>query len=276
MATSPLYLVDAFTAVPFGGNPASVCLLDRDLPDETMQRIAAEMNHSETAFVRSIDGPADRSGRFSLRWFTPKAEVPLCGHATLAAAAVLFREAGNPGGRLVFETQSGELLACREGDRIALDFPSADVRPSAVAPEVIAALGAGEPVAASSARGGRNLLLHLADEQDVRGLVPDLARLQRARGEQIFLGVIVTAAGSGVYDFVSRYFAPWLGVDEDPVTGSAHCALAPYWAAITGKREMRAYQASARGGEMTVRVRSGRVDLVGDAVVLASGALRIG
>jgi PhzF family phenazine biosynthesis protein len=239
-----------------------------------MQAIAAEMNHSETAFALPLDGPPTLATRFSLRWFTPEVEVPLCGHATLATSAVILRELANPVHEMHFETQSGRLSARRDGARIALDFPAEDFRPTAVAPEVCAALGAREVKAACSARKDRNLLLQLGRESEVRDLAPDFTRLRAARGNAPFLGVIVTAAGSGGYDFVSRYFAPWVGIDEDPVTGAAHCALTPYWASLTGKREMRAYQASRRGGEMTVRFKGERVELVGEAVIVAAATLR--
>ncbi len=275
MTEVPLYIVDAFTAAAFGGNPAAVCVLARDLPDAAMQAIAAEMKHSETAFARPLDGPPERASRFSLRWFTPEVEVPLCGHATLATAAVLFAELGNPARQLHFETRGGRLAAGREGARIGLDFPAANSEPATVAPAILDALGADGVEAACRVRNGRSLLLHLGDERRVRDLAPDFARLRAARGEASFVGVIVTAAGSDGYDFVSRFFAPWVGVDEDPVTGSAHCALGPYWAGLTGKREMRAYQASPRGGEMTVRLREDRVDLVGEAVVVAAARLRL-
>jgi len=271
----PLYLVDAFTGIRFRGNPASVCLLERDLPETTMQTVAAEMKHSETAFARPLDGPATRATRFSLRWFTPQVEVPLCGHATLATAAVTLRELANPVRAIHFETKSGRLTAQRDGARFALDFPAQDSRPATVAPDVLAALGVRGVEAVCSARNDRSLLLHLASESEVRDLAPDFSRLRAARGAAPFVGVIVTAAGSGSYDFVSRFFAPWVGIDEDPVTGAAHCALAPYWARLTGKSEMRAYQASPRGGEMVVRSRDERVDLVGEAVIVAAGTLRL-
>jgi PhzF family phenazine biosynthesis protein len=271
----PLYLVDAFTEKAFSGNPASVCVLERDVPATTMQAIASEMNHSETAFVRPLMGAAALATRFSLRWFTPETEVPLCGHATLAVSAVIFREFKNPAVQLCFETKSGTLSATREGEDIALDFPAQDFEAASVAPLVLRALGVRETEAVCDTRSGRNLLLHLPNESSVRELAPDFGELRAARAKESFLGVIVTAAGSGGYDFVSRYFAPWVGIDEDPVTGSAHCALTPYWAKLTGKQEMRAYQASRRGGAMTVRLRGDRVQLVGRAVVVAAGALRL-
>ena len=201
--------------------------------------------------------------------------MPLCGHATLATAAVIFREIGNGADTIHFETKSGMLSARQEGTRIALDFPAKVGRRTKVSPEVCAALGVREVKAASYTRGDRNLLLELGSESEVKGLAPDFVRLRSARGEANFLGVIVTAAGSGEFDFVSRYFAPWLGIDEDPVTGAAHCALTPYWAGLTGKSEMRAYQASQRGGELTVRLKGDRVDLVGEAVIVADGTFRL-
>lgn len=275
MIEIPLYVVDAFTAKAFGGNPASICVLRHEVPPTTMQTIAAEMNHSETAFARPLDGTPAEATRFSLRWFTPEVEVPLCGHATLATSAAIFRELANRAAQVHFETKSGTLCARRDGDDIALDFPAEDSRAASVAPAVLSALGVRQTVAVCYARKGRNLLLHLADEGEVRELAPDFARLRAARGEAPFLGVIVTAAGSGGYDFVSRYFAPWVGIDEDPVTGAAHCALAPYWARLSGRQEMRAYQASRRGGAMTVRLSGDRVELVGQAVVVAAGVLRL-
>ncbi len=265
-----VYVVDAFTATPFHGNRASVCLLEWELPETAMQATATEMNHSETAFARPLDGPPALATRFSLRWFTPAVEVPLCGHATLATSAVIFRELGNPAQEIYFEAKSGKISARRDGARIALDLPVEDFRPIDVASDVLAALGVSEVKATYYARKDRNLLLHVANESEVRNLAPDFARLRTARGNAAFLGVIVTARGSNGYDFVSRYFAPWVGIDEDPVTGSAHCVLTPYWASLTGKHEMRAYQASPRGGEMTVRLRGGRVELVGEAVMMAA------
>jgi PhzF family phenazine biosynthesis protein len=250
--------------------------MEQELPESTMQAIAAEMNHSETAFALPLDGSPSVATLFSLRWFTPEVEVPLCGHATLATAAVIFRELANPVHTIDFETKSGRLSAQREDTRIALDFPAEDFRPTTVTPEVCAALGACEVKAACYARKDRNLMLQLGTESEVRELTPDFTKLRAARGNSSFLGVIVTAAGSGSYDFVSRYFAPWVGIDEDPVTGATHCALTPYWASLTGKSEMKAYQASRRGGEMTVRFKGERVELVGDAVIIAAATMRLG
>ena len=275
MKTLPLYTVDAFTATPFRGNPASVCLLEEEIPEATMQAIAAEMNHSETAFALPLADAATPAAHFSLRWFTPEVEVPLCGHATLATAAVIFREVGAPAPTIHFETKSGKLSAGSEGTAIVSDFPAEHGQATTAPPEVCAALGVREVKAACYARGNRNLLLELGSETEVRDLAPDFTRLRDARGDVPFLGVIVTAASSGEFDFVSRYFGPWIGINEDPVTGAAHCVLTPYWAGLTGKHEMRAYQASLRGGEMTVRLKGERVELVGEAVIVAKGSLRL-
>ena len=275
MNNLPLYIVDSFTGTPFRGNPASVCLMEQKIPETLMQAIAVEMNHSETAFALPLDGSASLATHFSLRWFTPEVEVPLCGHASLATTTVIFRELANPAHAIHFETKSGTLSARREDARIALDFPAEDFRPATVTPEMCAALGAREVKAAFYARKDRNLMLQLGTESEVRELSPDFTNLRSARGNSSFIGVIVTAAGSGGYDFVSRYFAPWVGIDEDPVTGATHCALTPYWASFTGKSEMRAYQASRRGGEMTVRFKGERVELVGDAVIIAAATMRL-
>lgn len=275
MAEYPLFTVDAFAAKPFGGNPASVCLLDRELPEHLMQAIAAEMNHSETAFARPLDGSPESATQFSLRWFTPEVEVPLCGHATMATSAVILHELENPALEIRFDTKSGALTARREDTRIVLDFPAEEVRPASADRALRDALGTDEPVYAGYARMDRNLLLHLGSEDQLRALAPDFALLRKARKDEPFLGVIVTAEGSDGYDFVSRYFAPWVGIDEDPVTGAAHCALAPYWSQVTGKTEMRAYQASARGGDVMVRLQGDRVELLGQAVVMTAGSLRL-
>lgn len=252
----PLFVVDAFASRPFAGNPAAVCLLDGPRPDGWMRSLAGEMNLSETAFLLpECDG-------WRLRWFTPKVEVDLCGHATLAGAHVLWSE-GRGEGVLRFHTRGGVLTAAREGEGIVLDFPAVRAEPVADEAGLAAALGVPLPCLA---RNGMDYLAELADEAAVRSLKPDLAKLALLPVR----GVIVTAA-SRDYDFVSRFFAPAVGVPEDPVTGSAHCALGPYWAEKLGKTDLRAYQASARGGEVGVRVRGERVLLSGRAVTVVRG-----
>lgn len=252
----PLFQVDAFTDAPYGGNPAAVCLLDAPAPDGWMQDVAAEMNLSETAFTWP-EGEARR-----LRWFTPCVEVDLCGHATLATAHVLFAR-GARSAR--FLTRSGELRAARRDRFIELDFPALPVRET-TAPEGLGeALGA-EAVAVGASR--FDCVVELESEAAVRGLAPNFAALSMLDVR----GTIVTSRGAG-YDFVSRCFFPKVGVDEDPVTGSAHCALAPYWAARLGRAEMTGYQASARGGVVRVRLAGDRVLLGGQAVTVLEGRL---
>ncbi len=271
--TLPLLQIDAFTDRPFAGNPAAVCLLAAPAEAEWMQAVAREMNLSETAFVT---GQGD--GDFALRWFTPAVEVELCGHATLAAAHALWtteRLALDRPAR--FHTLSGLLTAERaDGDRIELDFPSRN----AVAAEAPIGLAEALGLAAEDLRWvGRSrydVLVELPDERTVRSLAPDLARLRDVEAR----GVIVTARsggfeGSGRHDFVSRFFAPRAGVDEDPVTGSAHCTLATFWGERLGKEELLAYQASARGGEIRLRLLGDRVRLGGRAVTVSRGELLV-
>lgn len=278
----PLFQVDAFTARPFKGNPAAVCLLEKCLPSTVMQAIAAEMNLSETAFVYPLDGAEWGSAeRFSLRWFTPVVEVPLCGHATLATAAVLFRESGVGAATLAFETLSGTLNARRDsGDHVAdgivLDFPADDPIAVTVPEGVSEALGNVDIVWAGVGTKTSMLLLHLSDGELLSRLRPDFRRLGAAMQGAELQGPIVTASGPSPYDFVSRFFAPGLGIDEDPVTGSAHTVLTPYWARLLRKKALYAYQASARGGELWVRLASGeRVEIIGQAVVVFKGSLRV-
>ena len=266
--TRPLFQVDAFTAEPFAGNPAAVCLLeDEDADPGWMQRVAAEMNLSETAFLR----PRAEAGRYVLRWFTPAVEVELCGHATLASAHVLWTEGlADAAQELRFDTASGPLAARRDGDgAIWLDFPATPAAPVDPPAGLLEALGA---VAARWVGLGRfDYLVELEDEAAVRALAPDVRRLA-GLGVR---GVIVTAAagGPGGHDFVSRFFAPGAGIDEDPVTGSAHCTLGPFWAERLGRAELTGFQASARGGLVQVRPRGDRVLLGGRAVTVLRGQL---
>ncbi|NJQ04366.1 PhzF family phenazine biosynthesis protein [Streptomyces lonarensis] len=263
--------VDAFTDRPFAGNPAGVVVLSADgFPgDAAMAGIAAEVNLSETAFVHPLPpgGPAD----WALRWFTPTTEVRMCGHATLATAHVLATAEGVVGPQR-FATLSGVLTAAPagEGGALTLDFPTAPLREVEVPPAVAAALGA--PVVACHETGPDvgDLLVDLPDEATVRALRPDLGALAELPGR----GVIVTAAADGSrpgYDFVSRFFGPAVGVPEDPVTGSAHTALAPLWAARSGRNDLVGRQVSARGGTVRVTVRGDRTLLTGEAVTVMEG-----
>jgi PhzF family phenazine biosynthesis protein len=269
----PIFHVDAFTSKPFAGNPAAVCLLDAPRDERWMQRVAREMNLSETAFVDShLEVRAAPAGVFRLRWFTPLTEVDLCGHATLAAAHVLWENGRLPEDRAArCLTRSGQLKAERRGDWTELDFPAVRCEAAPISAAYLAALG----LAATRFLGqaGARHVIEVESEAQVRALAPDFRALRALPGR----GIAVTARGDGrPYDFVSRYFAPWVGVDEDPVTGAVHCALATFWAARLGKQEMFAYQASPRGGEIGLRVAGDRVHLRGQAVTVARGEMTIG
>ena len=258
-----LFHVDAFADRPFAGNPAAVCLLQEEADATWMQAIAAELNLSETAFVL----PA--GDQYQLRWFTPCVEVDLCGHATLASAHVLWSEGLAPRDRVVeFLSKSGLLTATLCGDRIELDFPLEPATPVEIDSRLAAALGA---TARSMGRNRFDYLVELESETAVRELAPDFKALAKLDVR----GIIVTAqAEASDYDFISRFFAPAVGVDEDPVTGSAHCCLAEFWQQRLGKSEMVGYQASDRGGCVHVRIAGQRTILGGSALTIAAGKLR--
>jgi PhzF family phenazine biosynthesis protein len=260
--------VDSFTNRPFAGNPAAICLLDAPAGESWMQHVAAEMNLSETAFLHRLDAGTG----YRLRWFTPRVEVDLCGHATLAAAHVLWEEGlldrETPA---LFETRSGRLTALRRGDWIELDFPSEPINwpitESAELDQIVETLGA---AVVSAGRNRFDLLVELADEQTVRGLKPNISRVTSFPVR----GLIATSPASEPgFDFVSRFFAPRVGVDEDPVCGSAHCCLGPFWASKLGRTELCGHQVSARGGVVKVRVAASRVALIGQAVTVLRGEL---
>jgi PhzF family phenazine biosynthesis protein len=254
-----IFQVDAFAREAFRGNPAAVCLVEGNRGDEWMQSVAAEMNLAETAFIER------RESGFGLRWFTPTVEVELCGHATLASAHVLW-EVGESAPQLEFYTRSGRLTAERTEGGIRLDFPADPPTPVGAPPGLEAALGA-PPLEVG--RGRIFHLVRLADAATVRALTPDFAAIKA-----LDLGVIVTAPGDGESDFVSRVFVPSFGIDEDPVTGAAHCCLAPYWQQILGRSTpMVGYQASARGGFVGVELSGDRVLLSGPAVTVLRGQL---
>jgi PhzF family phenazine biosynthesis protein len=266
--------IDAFTDRPFAGNPAAVVVLDSPADAEWMQSLAAEVNLSETAFVHPFhDGDGERDGHWHLRWFTPTTEVVLCGHATLAMAHHLWTDHGVGAPRLRFETRSGELTASRLDDGwIELDFP-VDIPVPAEAPEgLMETLGLARDEVVAVAAGRTDLLIELTSALVVRSVSPDFSALRQFPVR----GLSVTAPGTGddgAYDFVSRFFGPASGIDEDPVTGSAHCTLGPYWADKLGRTRMVALQASPRGGVVRVRLpeagsseEPGRVRLAGQAV----------
>jgi PhzF family phenazine biosynthesis protein len=255
----PYWIVDAFTDRLFAGNPAAVVLPEKFPADALMQQIAAENNLSETAFA------VPEGDDYRLRWFTPTVEVDLCGHATLATAFVLAHQ--GRGGKFRFHTRSGLLTATADGDVLRLDFPARPFRP-ADAPDGLAdALGAAPVHVVQSA----DLIAVMQDAATVATLKPDFARIRALPGG----AVIVTAAGGDGVDITSRYFAPGYGIDEDPVTGSLHTQVVPYWAATLGRTELSCRQASARGGHMMCVLRGDRVEMSGTAVLYASGRLRI-
>jgi PhzF family phenazine biosynthesis protein len=255
--------IDAFTSEPFAGNPAGVCLIEKAADEHWMQNVAAEMNLSETAFLYRVERG------YNLRWFTPAAEVKLCGHATLASAHFLFQEGRVPRESAIsFFTKSGELKARLDNGWIELDFPASKITAAPPPEGLLDALGA---VAHYVGKSSFDYLVEVESEQTVRLLAPDFASIARLPVR----GVIVTAKSTGEYDFVSRFFAPAVGVNEDPVTGSAHCALGPYWQTKLGKSSFLAYQASKRGGVMKVRVTGDRVYLSGQAVTVMKCELMV-
>lgn len=259
----PLYQLDAFTSKPFAGNPAAICPLETWLDDATMQAIATENNLSETAFFV----PEDEG--FHLRWFTPAMEVALCGHATLATAWVIFNRFDWQLDTIDFRTRSGLLTVTRDDDRLALDLPAQSAAPVGADEALAAALGVA-PEHNLVANNG-NVLAVLTGEQEVRALKPDFAKIARLGA----FGVIVTGTGTGGVDFVSRYFVPKAGINEDPVTGSAHCTLTPYWARRLGKKSLYALQVSARGGELWCEDRGDRAIVAGHCVPVIEGTIVI-
>jgi len=254
------FQVDAFATRLFEGNPAAVCPLPNWLPDEILQGIAAENNLSETAFF------VPTGEDFELRWFTPTVEVALCGHATLATAHVLYEHLGHASGAIRFETRSGQLVTRRKGDRLEMVCPARAPQPCAAPPTLTGGLSA-EPLEVLEAD---DYIAVFDSEAVIRALIPDMAKLSTLDRR----GVSVTAPGSDV-DFVSRFFAPGVGVPEDPVTGSAHCELAPYWAARLGKNRMHARQVSRRGGEVFCELRGNQVVLEGSAVTFLEGEIHL-
>ena len=258
----PIFQIDAFTSRRFGGNPAAVMPMKTFLADAILQAIAAENNLAETAFLVPEDGD------YRLRWFTPKVEVPLCGHATLASAAVVMERLEPGRNRVVFHSASGPLTVQRGQAGYVMDFP---VRPServVASPELVQALGV---VPIEVLVNEFNYMALLESEKLLRELAPDMAALARMGRS----GVIVTAPSDGNYDYISRYFAPAKGIPEDPVTGAAHCMLAPYWAKRLDKKEFRAFQASQRGGEVVCRLVNDRIELKGECVFYLEGEVEV-
>lgn len=264
----PMFQIDAFTGELFRGNPAAVCPLDEWLPDSLMQSIAAENNLAETAFF------VPRGADWELRWFTPTLEIPLCGHATVAAAFTLFFELQKvTGDAITFHSpHSGVLSVRRQGDLLVLDFPAFASTPCAAGDAAVAALGAALGQAPREVRRSESdrYLAVFEHASEVQALAPDMGALMRLGAP-----VIATAPGTGGVDFVSRFFAPTVGVPEDPVTGSAHCVLIPFWSERLGKTELHARQISPRGGELWCKLRGKRVDIGGKAVRYLRGTISV-
>lgn len=259
MSTQPIWIVDAFTDKAYHGNPAAVMIVP-EFPKDA-QEIASEMNLSETAFVKHLKG-----NRFHIRWLTPAVEVKLCGHATLASAHILFNEKVVVGDEIIFESLSGELRVTRDGDSIILDFPLQRTGAQLEMGEFSEALGIQPGQIIEVVQAYDDVIVAVSNEKIVKELEPDFAKLGLVQAR----GIIVTARGSDV-DFVSRFFGPQVGVNEDPVTGSAHCKLADYWSRKLNKSDLSAFQASSRGGKLGVTVRGERVLLKGRAVTVLKG-----
>lgn len=260
--TIPIYQADAFTDKLFGGNPAAICPLVQWLPDALMQKIAMENNLAETAFfVKNENG-------YLLRWFTPELEIDLCGHATLATAHILFTELGYAGNTINFDTlKAGKLVVTRNGDKYSMNFPSRPPFAADIPEDLVTALGGAQP---KEVLRSRDYFLVYETEDEIRNMVPDHSLLAKIDT----LGIIVTAPGKDV-DFVSRFFAPAAGVPEDPVTGSAHCNLIPYWANKLGNNTLRAYQISPRKGELWCELKGDRVVMAGKAVTYLRGGIEV-
>lgn len=284
----PVYTVDAFTNLAFKGNPAAICPLINELSDDLYQKIATEMNLSETAYITRVN-PSDTfttGSRFRLRWFTPTNEVNLCGHATLASAAVLFQYHKNVNPQLVFETKSGDLAVAQQGEGYVMDFPlnpPIQQDPSKFKDLIKAAVGNNPVQDVYLSSETKKLLIRLADSCNrsvLTSLKVDTVSLQNSEKSGKVKGVILTMKGSPDcqpgYDFYSRYFAPWNGIPEDPVTGSAHTVLGSYWSEKLGKKKMLAYQCSSRGGELKLEVRDdGRINISGQAVTVMEGTITL-
>ncbi|KAK7140124.1 hypothetical protein R3I94_012662 [Phoxinus phoxinus] len=283
----PIFTVDAFTNVPFKGNPAAICLMDNELQDNLYQSIAAEMNLSETAFITRRNSKDFSSGaKFGLRWFSPKTEVALCGHATLASAAVLFYIKKNINPVVVFETMSGDLYVRQHEESLIMDFPLNKPKPQdqhEIKDLLKAAVGDLPIQDVCYSPSTKKLMIRLADTCDRSELIslrPEAKTLLRNETTGKIKSLIVTLKGpqttqSG-YDFYSRVFAPWVGVPEDPVTGSAHTVLVGYWSEKLEKKKMMAYQCSSRGGEVKMQIREdGRLDIIGQAQIILQGTLKI-
>ncbi|MGB7603871.1 MAG: PhzF family phenazine biosynthesis isomerase [Lutisporaceae bacterium] len=266
-----IYIVDAFTKELYKGNPAAVVVIQEELDEQVMQSIAMELNLSETAFVNISQC---ENNIYPLRWFTPKIEVPLCGHATIATSKILFDVIGIKDNELKYITKSGILKSRKHQGKISINFPI-DQPEEIEAPQLLLqTLGIGKFVNCIYGKQTKKLVIHVSNSHEILDINPDFEKMKNLSFDIDVKGVGVTAQGNDSYDFISRYFNPWAGVNEDFVTGSVHTLLAPYWAKLLGKNELKAYQASSRGGELELRLDShGRIELLGEAIIVLRGKL---
>lgn len=262
------YIVDSFTDQPFKGNPAGVCFAETFPPEDIMQKIAMELNLSETAFVV----PLEKSGTFAIRFFSPKTEIPLCGHATLASAKIIFERGAT--GEVCFKTvRNVDLAVCETRGQITMRFPLYETRAADVPEALLDALGLPDVISTVYNTENNIVMLEIKSPEELRGLNPDFDKLQKSiRGIN---GVLVTSPGLAGYDFYSRFFWPWSGTNEDPVTGATHTFLAPYWAEILGKKKLKSFQCSERTGFMDLEVLDSALMIRGNAIIIFEGKLRI-
>lgn len=270
-----IYQVDAFTSEAFKGNPAAVCILENDISDELMKNIAQEMNLSETAFVKPLKNSNIGKGNlFSLRWFTPEVELDLCGHATIATSKVLFDEFNIKEQYIKYETKSGLLTAKKKDEKISLDFPIDKALDFNLTQDILDAMGIRSYSKAIIGEKTRKLVIEVKDKENIINLKPNFEILKSLKFKSDVKGIGVTCRGNEKYDFISRYFNPWAGINEDPVTGSVHTLLANYWSNKLNKMDMNAYQASNRSGEISLKLlENDRVRLSGEAVIVLRGEL---
>ncbi len=269
MKTLKIYQIDVFTDEPFKGNPAAVCILDEEISEEQMKLVAAEMNLSETAFVLPTNKESDI---YSLRWFTPEVEVPLCGHGTIGAAKVLFDVFKIESDEIIFETKSGKLIAKKSKGGIGIDMPLDEYEDIDLSADLLLALGIDKYMDAKVGKTTRKVIIRVDSEEQILNLNPDFNQMKSLKFKEDIKGVAITTNNTNKYDFLSRYFNPWAGINEDPVTGSVHTVLAKYWTDILNKKQFIAYQASNRGGKLNLKIRDEeRLEVIGDAIIVLKG-----
>ncbi|NLY46244.1 MAG: PhzF family phenazine biosynthesis protein [Tissierella sp.] len=269
MKTLKIYQIDVFTDEPFKGNPAAVCILEEEISENHMKLIAAEMNLSETAFVLPMN---EESDTYSLRWFTPEVEVPLCGHGTIGTAKVLFDIFKIESEEIIFKTKSGRLTAQRYEDGIGIDMALDEYEDINITDDLLAAIGIDKYIDAKVGKTTRKVIIRVDNEEQILDLNPDFSQMKSLEFTEDIKGVAITTNNTNKYDFLSRYFNPWAGINEDPVTGSVHTVLAKYWADILNKNEFIAYQASNRGGKLNLKIKDEeRLEVIGEALVVLKG-----